>query len=85
VAPACADIFLLLLHLLLLLLLLVLLLVLLLQALRNRFVTGDWDAAAVRSAARPADDDGLSEEGEGEEEGTFVAPQGGMGGNCVVL
>lgn len=34
-------------------------------------MTGDWDAAAVRSAARPADDEGFSDgdgQGSGSEE-----------------
>jgi hypothetical protein len=43
-------------------------LLILLQVLRNRFVTGDWDAAAVRSAARPEGDDGLSDDQAGSEE-----------------
>ena len=39
------------------------------QGLRNRFVTGDWEAGAARSAARPGEEgeEGV-EGGEGEEE-----------------
>eukprot|EP00887_Chlorella_sp_A99_P004810 scaffold4.g4810.t1 len=37
------------------------------EALRNRFVTGDWDAGAARAAARPGEEG--EEGGEGGEEG----------------
>lgn len=55
------------------------------QVLRDRFVTGDWDAAAVRSAARPPDgSDG--EEGDSEEEGEgevgINGAKWGEGGVC---
>jgi len=41
-----------------------------LEGMRNRFVTGDWDAAAARASARPADGGGGEDEA-GSDDGEF--------------
>ncbi|KIY94899.1 putative Ribosome biogeneis protein BMS1 like protein [Monoraphidium neglectum] len=38
------------------------------EALRNRFVTGDWEAAAARAAARPEGDSGSEDGGGGDDD-----------------
>lgn len=50
------------------------------QALRNRFVTGDWAEGAKRSSARPgagSDDDGEGSEGDDEVFGDFEDMEAG--------